>query len=333
MSEFQLLPYYHPNTILFVDDNSSFLEGLKLRIPPSLAYEMFTDPSKALDHLNTPVSIAPLADRCFSLQDHDTSFESTAIYLDLTLIELEISRATRFSPPAVVVVDYDMPMMNGLEFCQKIQNKKIQRILLTGVADEQIAIEAFNAGLIDRFIRKNDDHALNTIFRYIDELQKNYFANLVDKLSASLAMQPPQYYQENAVLEFITGILTDHNTLEYYMVYEPTGFLLVNSAGTVRRLVLQNSDNIANNIQYAVTHNAPPSIVSKLKGNKVLAFFYQQIDTHSDETYPWEDFIFTSEHIKGSEWHAAFVDSPPIDIEYQPDQASYNSYLQSLDDA
>ena len=333
MSKFHILPYFHPSTIIFVDDNSSFLEGLKLRIPPSLAYDMFTNPSKALDYLNTPQSIAPLADRCFSMHDMDASIGSTAIYLDLSLIELEISRASRFLPTAVVVVDYDMPRMNGLDFCHQIHNKNIQRILLTGVADEQIAIEAFNAGLIDRFIRKNDDHALSTIFRYIDELQNNYFANIVDKLSASLAMQPPQYFQESAVLEFISGILTDRNTLEYYMVSEPAGFLLVNSAGAVRRLILQNSDNIAKNIQYAITHSAPSSIITELKENKTLAYFYQEIDSHSDEPYPWEDFIFASQHIEGTEWYAAFTETPPLDIEYQPEQASYNSYLQSLDDA
>jgi len=333
MSKFHILPYFHPSTIIFVDDNSSFLEGLKLRIPPALAYEMFIDPSKAIMRLNNPQSVAPLADRCFSMLDQDAILGSSAIYLDLSLIELEISRASRFSPPAVVVVDYDMPMMNGLEFCKQIQDKKIQRILLTGVADERIAIEAFNAGLIDRFIRKNDDHALNTIFRYIDELQKNYFADIVDKLSASLAMQPPQYFEESAVLEFITEILTDQNAVEYYMVSEPTGFLIVNSAGAVRRLILQNTDQITKNIEYAVSCNAPTSIIAALKENNSLAYFYQEADTHSDESYPWEEFIFDAQRIEGTNWYAAFSESPPLDIEYQPNQASYNSYLQTLDDA
>lgn len=286
-----------------------------------------------MDHLNTPSQILPLADRCFSMYEQSDPLQSRTFYLDLSLIELEISRPSRFACSAVVVVDYDMPMMNGLEFCQQIKDKKVQRILLTGVANEQVAIQAFNAGLIDRFVRKNDDHALGTIFRYIDELQKNYFAQMVDKLNVSFTMQPPEHLQDGKVHEFVTNILTNQTTLEYYLVSEPIGYLLVNSGGGVKRLIWQNSDHILSNIDYAQVHGAPEGIVEELKNVKSLAFFYQQYDAHSVESYPWEDFIFQAQHIEGSSWYAAFVDNPPLDIEYDPGRASYNSYLRSLDDA
>ncbi|MBV1905910.1 MAG: response regulator [Pseudomonadales bacterium] len=332
MTKFQILPYFHPSTVVFVDDNNSFLESLKLRLPPSMADEMFSDPRKALNFLNATPAVLPLADRCFSLYEQAGIPGNTAIYLDLSLIEQEISRSSRFQRPSVVVVDYDMPMMNGLEFCKKIEGKEIRRILLTGVADEKIAIEAFNAGLIDRFIRKNHDQALETIFTFISQLQSEYFGNLVSRLKASLAMQSPEYLNEPIVCDYLAAQLNGTDVIEYYMVADPPGFLLLNSVGDVTRLIIQNSEQMAQDIQYAVTHNAPQRIITKMKQNDVLAYFYQRIESHGDESYPWDDFLFSSQRINSSDWHVAFMENPPIDIEYQAGQSSYDSYLKKMDE-
>lgn len=332
MHKYQILPYFHPSTVVFVDDNHSFLEGLKLSLAAELACEMYTDPVKALKSINNHSANPPLADRCFSLYTENHIPGGTAIYLDLSLIEQEISKSQRFALPSVVIVDYDMPMMNGLEFCAQIKDRKIQRILLTGVADEQVAIEAFNAGLIDRFIRKNHDHALEIISAYIAELQIRYFVSLVDKLKASLSMQTPEFLLQAPVHNHLTEILTHKQTREYYMVSEPPGFLLLTSAGSVQRLILQDDELISQNLQYAINHHAPASIIEALQKKQALAFFYQAKEPYNDEEYPWQDFIFPATQIENSSWHIAFDNNPPIDIEYQASHASYNTYLKGLDE-
>jgi 1,4-dihydroxy-2-naphthoyl-CoA synthase len=47
-----------------------------------------------------------------------------------------------------------IPGMDGFRFCFARKDKNIQKILLTGAADEEIAIDAFNTGCINRFLRK-----------------------------------------------------------------------------------------------------------------------------------------------------------------------------------
>lgn len=59
-------------------------------------------------------------------------------------------------PFAVVISDYQMPLMNGVQlFSQMLSiDKNAQRILLTGYANLQVAIDAVNQGKISSFLRK-----------------------------------------------------------------------------------------------------------------------------------------------------------------------------------
>ena len=56
----------------------------------------------------------------------------------------------------VVVSDHLMPSMNGLSFLKQVKNlyPDIIRVLLTGHADLQMAIEAINEGEVFRFLTK-----------------------------------------------------------------------------------------------------------------------------------------------------------------------------------
>lgn len=59
-------------------------------------------------------------------------------------------------PFAVIVSDYSMPVMDGATFLRKVQDLAPEsvRIMLTGNADLQTAVNAVNQGAVFRFIRK-----------------------------------------------------------------------------------------------------------------------------------------------------------------------------------
>ena len=59
-------------------------------------------------------------------------------------------------PYAVVVSDLQMPNMNGIQFLTKVreQSPDTVRMLLTGNADLNAAVEAVNQGQIFRFLTK-----------------------------------------------------------------------------------------------------------------------------------------------------------------------------------
>ena len=86
----------------------------------------------------------------------------------------------KVSPTDIVLSDYMMPGMNGLELFEQIKQlyPDIIRILITGRSDIQITIEAINKGDIFRFLLKPwDDEelkmALHTAFQYYDLISMN----------------------------------------------------------------------------------------------------------------------------------------------------------------
>lgn len=83
------------------------------------------------------------------LRGHVTIVTTTDPVQALKIIEYQ-------GPFAVVISDFRMPFMNGIELFSKIimTDNKIQRIMLTGCAELQMAIDAINRGKITAFLTK-----------------------------------------------------------------------------------------------------------------------------------------------------------------------------------
>ena len=178
-----LIPYYHPTKTLFVDDNSDFLKAFspQLKLEDS-ALHLCQDPNKALSVLNTIPK--PFYQRCFNKQkvypEEQGNELPCNIYLglDFYLMLEDLTRNQRFDEVSVAIIDYDMPFLNGLELAQQIKNPYTKKILLSGIADEKIAIEAFHKGLIDRYVFKQEPNLNSVVSAMVCELQKEYFVDL-----------------------------------------------------------------------------------------------------------------------------------------------------------
>ena len=66
----------------------------------------------------------------------------------------------RTNPVDVVISDYEMPGMDGLELLQRVRlhDPRVLRVLLTGRADLQVAMRALNEGAVNRMLLKPWDH-------------------------------------------------------------------------------------------------------------------------------------------------------------------------------
>lgn len=134
---------------------------------------------------------------------------------------------------SVVVSDYRMPGMNGVEFLSQVHERwpKTIRIILSGYADTAAVVEAINIGHIYKFIPKpwNDDELQVNIANAVD----TYLLNQQnDKLAEELADRNQQLQEGNANLEAL--------------VQERT------SALGLRTQVLQLSQDILDSIPVAV---------------------------------------------------------------------------------
>jgi CheY-like chemotaxis protein len=328
MTKLTLAPYYHPTTICFVDDNEPFLASLELELPGNWACRTFTDPEVALEYLNQPITLPPLMDRCFSLQRQS---ESALIHLDLGLIEQEISHVDRFRRNSVLVVDYAMPSINGLQFCEALEDAHIRRAMLTGVADEKLAVQAFNAGLIHRFIPKQADDPILVVHQFVEELVQEYFNQYTDRLKTTLAIDPPAFLTDPVVAARVRGLMAENNLVEYYLVDDPPGLLMLEGNGRIWRLAILSPEDREAEARQAAEFGAPLELQNALRAGEKAVFLtgLSPDDYFGDEDFPWEEFTQRATRLD-NDWVISIWKDAPADIDFDPATASYDAYLRTL---
>lgn len=227
-------PCFYPTTVVFLDDDEYFFDELKYKLSLTRSlYQDFVCPYLFLEYLSKAPPNRFLQDYLtfvdYDLPDH---YRHNANVVDFHQISHD---PQRFEEISVVVLDYDMPLMNGLEVSQKITNPHIKKIMLTSIADEQIAIQAFHKGLIDAYIRKSDPSFLAQLNAHIYRLQKTYFAEVFTPFTQTLKTyhreveQYPIFTKEYChVLE---NFMHQHEIVEYYLCEGVGTCLLVNKQG------------------------------------------------------------------------------------------------------
>ncbi|HQT26105.1 MAG TPA: response regulator, partial [Burkholderiales bacterium] len=160
---------------MLIDDSRTFLDSLAFQLNPQIVYKVFHDSRSAMDWLRAQPYSA-MSDPIYARSDEQANFfEWHSTHVDLSRIYHISLNRQRFDMPSVLIIDYAMPQMNGLELCEAVRGLPCKKILLTGQADEKLAVDAFNRKLIDRFIKKNDPDALNRLEGEIIQLQKDFF--------------------------------------------------------------------------------------------------------------------------------------------------------------
>lgn len=209
-----ILPYYDPTTVQFVDDNRSFLMGLRLELDESLAYRFYHSADDALEFMAEQARQRTAARRAFARLIDCSSCAPSEYTLHLNTVNLdeEIKNRRRFSEVSVAVVDYDLGGINGLELCEKYRDYGLKTILLTGVAGEHEAIAAFYQGVIDFFVPKSAPVAVKMLNEGIRKLQKAYFQETLSLLTAALAVAESGFLRDPGLADFSTRFVLKNSS-------------------------------------------------------------------------------------------------------------------------
>ena len=320
------LPYYYPTTTCFVDDNAGFLEALLINLPANSPHLAFTSPTQALQEINQLNSKLNLMQRCFSY------YGSGQVNVDITTLEQGIAHPNRFQDISVLVVDYAMPTLNGLELCQNLNAHDMGIVLLTGVAEESVAIEAFNAGLIHRYLRKSKIRDFSEILDVIEQMQKAYFYNASRLLFASLDADPTHFRNQQRFKKYFGDICSQYNIVEYYYVNNPNGYLLLDSEGKAIRLIVLTPEELTAQIRFAKQHQAPIDVLHPMVQGKVIGYFFEEPRDYGFESFPWADMLTSATQLKAQshmepDLIVGIHQQPPLDIEFDAKQASFGQYI------
>lgn len=216
-------PLYHrPDTLVFLDDDAGYLETLALVMPRDWGVRLFTHADDCLQHLEAQHALWD-AD-VWQHQQILTQWRGGG-FLIPQILNYWNTANYRYGLTQTCVVDYAMPAMTGLEFLQQLPAWPANRVLLTGRADELIAVGAFNDGLIGQYVPKQHGN----IGKHLIEVLRTQHSKPMQLHDAVWrgALKPEQYamLQSRDVQSHLRGFLQEKQWLEYVVVPAPFGIL------------------------------------------------------------------------------------------------------------
>lgn len=326
-----VMPMYHPTRVLAVDDSENFLRSLDLQLRDNIVFSYTTSALEAVSKITEDGERATMDMRCISFVAQ--AGHGSMLKLDFDLIESQLREFSRFKEISVVVVDYDMPEMNGLDLCRKIGKSRALKILLTGVASEKVAIAAFNDGIIDAYLQKSSPTVMEDLEAAIDQLQQRYFRTISAVVRRTLDMRAPDFFHDERFLEKFRQICEAQKTVEYYFVDGPLGFLLVNEEGCFQRLIIQSREEGSEAAEHMRSLGIDSDVAKMVERGD--AVYWPGAIQPAGKDLPKADpltAIFPSVRIEGDAgWALAVTPCESTDSILQCEPGSFNEFMDSHD--
>lgn len=265
------LPFYFPTNVVLLDDDTNFLKHFSLLLDPRLPCIPFSSVTSALDHINEQSSLVNNFTEITNVALPDDTEEH--VYVDLKNLCNLVYHDDRFSQITVAIIDYDMPEMNGLEVCRKIHDTGIKKILLTGKADEKIAVEAFNAGLIHQFIQKGNSDADKLLNRAVERLQLEYFTDITSPVHIAITDGTASFLADGEFNRNISKIMRDRKIIEFYLREIPRGLLMLDEDGNTAFMFVMTEEVLDTHYDMAESCEAPGELLELLKSGEFVPWF------------------------------------------------------------
>lgn len=290
--------YFYPTQIVFVDDNRDFLDTLSVEFSKQFNVKSFSDTGAALNYIN---EYQREADLIANDEKPKPQGDSDA-WVKRVLTHQNVKRfdESRIKEVSVLIVDYSMPSMNGIEFCEKIKSTSIKKILLTGYATPTDAVRAFNNNTIHYYLKKNDENMLKDLEVAIHQLQHAYFNELSSSLKAGAIDSGTPFFGDPKLATYFQETCDSLDVTEYYYLTNPSRFTLRTKEKGNFSCVLYTEDDIAEHLQILVEEGAPKSLHSAIESRKFVPLFQTADGFYEPGITNASSCIYPATHIEGA---------------------------------
>lgn len=257
---------YFPTKILMVDDNLAFLENIRLAIDDYQNVDIYTNPVELIRKLSDYNAILSSINLISNI-DVDETDEDNVLSINYKKLQDIIYYDREIS---VIVVDYSMPEMNGIEFFNKIKSFPAKKIMLTGEADNQIAVNAFNEGLIDRFIVKGGENVAETLNLYVRDLMVQYF---IDCKVNNLISIENNIKESRDYKNIATDWIKEKNICRFYQIDQNGSLIGEDRNNNQYCFYITNTDSFNSYEEIAKYQGADENIIEQLTLKKGVPVF------------------------------------------------------------
>ena len=329
-----IVPLYHPTTVLLVDDNEDFLRSLKLVLGPGFQCFSFQTAQQAIDYVRdeTQQSKDLLSDVDLAAADtfeHIRDPDERRLHFKFSRLPQVFADEGRFGKSSVIVADHAMPGMTGVAMLEAMRDLPLRKLLLSGAADDQIVVQAFNSGLIDAFYPKHHPALHDALADHLLKLQFEYFRDLTSPFDLALASPDARFLSAAGFADTFRRFVSDYQIIEYCVLMDPPGVFGLDDAGNPAILLVVDADFQQASFEIAQAELAPTGLLRCLLDGSVIAVFPTANGFYTREMEPhWRQFIWPGRAIADSGWRCTVIDEPEVIRRVCRSVTSYAAYRQ-----
>lgn len=299
----KLSPFYYPTTIVCVDDDNLFLRTLSQFLKESSLISCFNAPKNAVSFFQKYTPILPKIDflrGCLETDKYDM-LKHMPVDLNASSLKELRNNELRHSEVSVLITDYNMPEMNGIDLCRELRELPMKKILLTGEADYQQAVAAFNEGIIDSFVRKDSPTIADDIFFQIQKLTKEYFIENTKRLLSHLETDYLLPLSDPKFIAFFNEWCKKHHICEYYLIDKVGNFLLIDEQGNKSYFIVHTDRTLNNFIELHGDDEDAIDFIRAVKSREKVPFFGEGTEGWELALKQWAGCFYSPEILVGAE--------------------------------
>jgi CheY-like chemotaxis protein len=288
---------FYPTQVIFVDDHSDFLSAISLAFSKQFNVKFFDKPDEALRYINEQQRTQHLVDANGQPLAHGES--DKWVQQILTRPNLKRYDEMRSLDISVLVVDYSMPSMNGIEFCEQIKNSSMKKILLTGYATPMDAVRAFNDNTIDYYLRKSDENMLDQLENTIHQMQHAFFNELSSNIKSEAVDSGTPFFADPELARYFQTVCDSLDVREYYYLTGPSRFALLSRDGSKSLCIIYGEEDIQAQLKVLQEEDAPSELYESIASHRYIPLFASEDGFYEPEKPASEMNIYPAEKIQG----------------------------------
>jgi CheY-like chemotaxis protein len=259
--------FQRPGTVVFLDDDPDYLEMLALVLPRHWHVKLFLRPADCIHYLQQE---PPFWEADAWNQQQLIENWRAGRPLIPQILGYWSKYTERFALTRVCVVDFSMPGKDGLQTLSELDDWPGSRVLLTGQADEQVAVRAFNRGLIDQFIPKQEPDISRRLIGAVDQLLATPHARHAQTWRVTLSQEQSALLRAPGVGQALLDFAAQR-WVEHVLIGDPFGVLAMDAQGRVSWLQLETREGLRALAELAEIEGVPPAGLEEIRSGRKLA--------------------------------------------------------------
>jgi CheY-like chemotaxis protein len=193
-----------------------------------------------------------------------------------------------------------MPAMNGLEVCRQITDPHIQKIMLTGAATTDIAVDAFNEGIIHQFIQKDDPEAFTKLETSIAKVQERYFDLKTHDFTNQLYAEYPEteVLKDPVFVDFFLNLIQEKQVAEYYLLDAMGSFLFLSETGEASAIFVFNEETLEFQEDMIPESDRSTDLALEIYSKKQAICFYPFNSLEKYDPENWRQYLQPLKHLE-----------------------------------